>query len=209
MKWRKSVGVSTLPVVLALLVSACGSPGAKYVTNRDLGVYLKVPGSWTVYDVAKDGPGLLSLGSQVAKLDWIVGFDGDPAPARTHLDQLVSVEPVGQLQIIPAIATKIDHTVASLSSAMSTATDSAGNTVEFEVIDSKEVNFSSGHWGVQLKLRIPLSDGSARTAEKTALFDRNGSWLYILEVGCSEECFANNEATIDQIFQSLTMKAIT
>jgi hypothetical protein len=203
------VGVAALPVVVALLVSACGSAGAKYVTNRDLGVYLKVPESWTVYDVAKDGPGLLSLGSQVAKLDWVVGFDGDPAPARAHLDQLGSLEPVGQLQIIPAIATKIDHTVASLTSAMSTASDGDGNTVEFEIIDSREVNFSSGHWGVQLQLRIPLSDGSARVAQKTALFDRNGSWLYILEVGCSSDCFANNEATIDEIFESLTMKAIT
>jgi hypothetical protein len=192
-----------------LLLGACGSPSGKYVTNSQLGVFLKVPSSWTVYDVAKEGPGLLPLGSQVAKLDWIVGFDGDPSPARAHLDQLVPSEPVGQLQILPSVATQIEHSVASLTTAMSTATDSAGKTIEFEVVRSTEVNFSSGHWGVRVRVRVPLSDGSIRQAEKAALFDRSGSWVYLLEVACSPECFDRNEATINDIFQSLTMKAIT
>jgi hypothetical protein len=208
MRGRKTGGVLAV-IGAALLLGACGSPSGKYVKNSELGVFLKLPTSWTVYDVAKEGPGLLPLGSQVAKLDWIVGFDGDPAPARAHLDQPVPAEPVGQLQILPSVATEIEHTVASLTQAMSSATDSAGKSVAFEIVQSTEVNFSSGHWGVRVRVRVPLSDGSVRQAEKAALFDRSGSWVYLLEVACSPECFDRNEATINEIFQSLTMKAIT
>jgi hypothetical protein len=41
-----------------------------------------------------------------------------------------------------------------------------------------------------------------------ALFDSSGSYLYVLEVACDPDCFVANKAAIDDIFQSLTMKAI-
>jgi hypothetical protein len=195
-------------VFAALVLGACGSPSAKYVKNSDLGVFLKVPDTWTVFEVQTNGPGLVNMGSQVAKLAWMVGFDGAAQPARAHLDEAVPAEPVGSLQILPAIGSSIEHSVSGLIKALSTGSDSAGQSVPFDVIESGELSFPSGHWGVRIIMKAEVGDGTTRQAERMALFDSSGSYLYVLEVACDPGCFDANRAAINDIFQSLTMMAI-
>ena len=208
MKGRKCGGALAGILVAALVLGACGSPDAKYVKNPDLGVFLKVPQSWTVFEVQTNGPGLVNMGSSVAKLSWMVGFDGAVQPARAHLDEAVPAEPVGSLQILPAIGSSIEHSVAGLIKALSTGSDSAGAAVPFQVIESGELSFPSGHWGVRIIMKADVGDGTTRQAQRMALFDSTGSYLYVLEIACDPECFDANKASIDEIFQSLTMKAI-
>ena len=207
MQGRKSRAAAAAAFAAALALGACGSPSAKYITNRDMGVYLKVPSRFTVFDLELAGPVLAALGTQVVTLTWSVGFDGSSQPARSHFDEASPDSPVGTLKIIPIADKKIDHSIAGLMSLLSTVQKADGTTAQFEVSDVGELSFPSGHWGVRMRVELPVSTGGIVPAERLALFDSGGTLIYLLDVRCSEQCFEREASTIADIFQSLTMKA--
>src|SRR4029078_7864060 len=104
----RSRGLLTVAVlfVVALVASACGSTDAKYVKNSDLGIYLKVPQSWTVCALEKGAPAILRtyVDNKPTVLKWWVGFDSSPTATRTDLERIALTAPNGSIQGIPSPA---------------------------------------------------------------------------------------------------------
>jgi hypothetical protein len=208
MKGRKCRAAAAAAFAAAVVLAACGSPSAKYISNRDMGVFIKVPNRFTVFNLELAGPVLAALGTQVVTLSWSVGFDGSPEPARSHFDEASPESPVGTLKIIPIADKKIDHSISGLISVLSAVQKTDGTSTQLDFSDLGELSFPSGHWGVRLRVDLPVSTGGTVPAERLALFDSGGTLIYLLEVRCSEQCFEREASTIDDIFQSLTMKAV-
>lgn len=79
---------ATLGAVLAvaILATSCSGPSYEYVRNTSLRTAFKVPAEWTLYDKATllgTPPGPAS--STPDPIRWLVGMDGDPAPAVAHI----------------------------------------------------------------------------------------------------------------------------
>ena len=79
------VGVAGL-LLAAVLTSSCSGPRYEYVRNTSLRTAFKVPAGWTLYDKST----LLGLppGPEASTPDpirWLIGIDGDPTPAVSHI----------------------------------------------------------------------------------------------------------------------------
>ncbi len=73
-------------LAVAVLASSCGAPRYQYVRNTSLRTAFKVPTEWTLFDKATllgEPPG--PQASTPDPIRWLVGIDGDPAPAVMHI----------------------------------------------------------------------------------------------------------------------------
>jgi hypothetical protein len=73
-------------VAVMLVLSACGAPRYAYVRNSGLRTAFRVPSEWTTYDKATllgQGPG--PEPDTPDPIEWLVGFDADPAPSVEHV----------------------------------------------------------------------------------------------------------------------------
>jgi hypothetical protein len=81
----RGAGVAGL-LVAAFVAASCSGPRFEYVRNTSLRTAFKVPVDWTLYDKQT----LLGLppgpeASTPDPLRWLVGIDGDPSPAVSHV----------------------------------------------------------------------------------------------------------------------------
>ena len=83
---RRAPWLAAASVVLSLLASSCSGPQYQYVRNTSLRTAFKVPTAWTLFDKATllgEPPG--PQASTPDPIRWLVGIDGDPAPAVQHI----------------------------------------------------------------------------------------------------------------------------
>jgi hypothetical protein len=83
---RPRSGLVVALVALATAATACSGPRYEYVRNTSLRTAFKVPRPWTLYDKET----LLGLPSGPEAdtpdpIQWLVGIDGDPSPAVSHI----------------------------------------------------------------------------------------------------------------------------
>ena len=71
---------------MAMLAASCSAPSHEYVRNTSLRTAFKVPVDWTLFDkttLLGIPPGPPS--STPDPIKWLVGIDGDPRPAVSHI----------------------------------------------------------------------------------------------------------------------------
>jgi len=73
-------------LALAILAASCSGPSHEYVRNTSLRTAFRVPSDWTLFDKET----LLGIppgppASTPDPIRWLVGIDGDPIPAVSHI----------------------------------------------------------------------------------------------------------------------------
>jgi hypothetical protein len=205
---RRSAAATIIAAVA--LLGACGSDKWTYVDNGTENTYIRVPHEWKVFNINKDGDRPSAFPDTVESV-WHVAFDASEKPSLENtgaLDALppASVDkPVGQLQIFQV--TGSFNQELSLTTARSSALGIDPLGVPDEVKDLVEIVTYTpiahdGLQGSRVIYNLHNEGEPWQTVDATTLFDQSRNRFYVLRLGCTSECFRNNQQAINEIATS-------
>jgi hypothetical protein len=205
-------GITALLVTGLIGAGGCGRSDVTYVSNKDAGFFLKVPDNWTVYQV-NSGNVAADIRIEVEG-SWSVYLDSADPPARSHIEDPNPGSPIASIVIVPLTRLEANGEAPSATHAalrsmvLNGEADPliVGAAGEIAVDEYVETEFDNGYWGNHITVQLPLSDGTVMTITQLAYFDGSLSRLYRLQFLCNQECYAQHEAEIDEIIDSLTLK---
>jgi hypothetical protein len=207
---RRAVPTAGLGLALAVVLASCGANKYTYIDNGKENTYIRVPSAWKVFNVNGDGVRPAALPDSVETI-WHVAFDASTKPSVKHttaIDALppASVDkPVGQLQIYNVQGSFNQEL--SLSTARSTVLGIDPLGVPDDVKDLVEiVSYTpiarDGLQGSRVVYNLHNEGDPWQTVDATTLFDQSRNRFYVLRIGCTSECFKDNQNAISQIATS-------
>lgn len=227
---RRLVLAPVLAVAVgSMSLAACGDPEYEYVRNTEAGTAFKVPHEWTLFDEATmQGDPAGAQASTPDPVEWLVGLDGDPAPAREHVLSLADGYDTAFPQGIAGVyrlSTQVRDAV-NLEQLRNLVIpiDQIGDEVGAEAInmiaydDRLDVG---GFRGLHLEAQVLISaletvQGAGGEAgepsvlvsddylhiNQTAYMDPSTDKVYILAVLCSADCYERNRGDIETVVDS-------
>ncbi|MGE0731079.1 MAG: hypothetical protein AB7O92_33020 [Acidimicrobiia bacterium] len=216
---RRLASVAALPLLalaLTLPLAACGESSQRFVSNRSLGTFFRLPDGWPTEDLteaSKEGR-VEELPSGIQTL-WHQAFgSGDPA----SIDAAgLPDEVVGQARVY-AVSDYYRETF-SLSSLRSSifllnvdpvyppeSIDSQQN----RLVDYRPLEMGEGLTGSRVVANLdtdPADEGEAWvTQDVTILFDDAVGRVYVLSLYCSGPCYERNRSDIDRVVGSFMVR---
>ncbi len=222
--------------MLALvLAGACGDSEFRYVSNADIGTYLKVPADWKEFtqddlvgaelDAAQQANQPSSLIDVLInrQFQWRAAYDGDPKPSVEHTLSLAE-EPVVEVSVraldqeehdqvsLAALRNVIVNYDEMKAEAQSSLTGGgmgiAGqSTSTFRPIDEEELHYDGGVRGVRLRYVLRPDPSSPFYAfDQTTLVDSKSERLYVLLIRSGEAQFLRHNQLFTEIAKSFTVK---
>jgi len=185
------------PLVLGVLGTfavGCGASGYQYVENEDLGVFARVPDSWTMYD---EGDVLRSTDENITDIEleqlsdrvWFRGFDSSNHPSVDGIFDLSAAEPRGFMRIQQLSMTEREQVnLTSIRGFDPLAAITGQTDSQIEVLVDEPADFE-GYHGVHTVFAQSDSDGQVAIVDQTAVLDSTSSVLFLFLVGCEPECY--------------------
>jgi len=210
---RRTVGAcAVIGALIAAgpLVGACGESKWHYVDNGKENTYIRVPNGWKVFTIDSRAGRPASLPDSVESV-WHIAFDASAKPSLknvTALDALppASVDkPVGQLEIFQVTGTFNQEL--SLTTARSSVLGIDPIVVPDDVKDLVEIDkytplAHDGLQGSRVVYNLHNEGEPWQTVDATTLFDQSRNRFYVLRIGCTSECFKQNQKAINDIATS-------
>jgi hypothetical protein len=223
-------------VLLALVVAgACSKSEFRYVSNGEIGTYLKVPADWKEYtqddlvgaeiDAARQANRPTSLIDVLVnrQFQWRAAYDGDPQPSVEHTLSLaeepvveVSVRALDQdehdqvsLAALRNVIVNYDEMKAEAQSDLAGRGVGVGteSTTTFRPIDEEELHYKDGVRGVRLRYVLRPDPASPFYAfDQTTLVDSKSERLYVLLIRSGEAQFLRHNQLFTEIAKSFTVK---
>lgn len=202
-------------LVCILVFAACGGSGSQKLHNAEFGVSFTIDADWAVYDEGQFSGADLDLGGRAPerRLDptWLRGFDGsdEPSPANVARDDAPAPRGMARIQVL----TEQQRTSVDLAALRSVhlgfdpvraERDEPDGPVE--ILRHEDLSLEGGQHGVRMVVVYDTPGGDVGVVDQTALLDGANSVLYLLVVGCSERCYADNQDTIEAVADSLTFE---
>jgi hypothetical protein len=195
----------------ALTLSACGASEYHYVKNSAENTYFKVPSDWKLFDAdaVLDASGEdLSRSERSAQLEanWRVAYDAAPSPSLKHVGKLAKSYPTGFAQVRDLSASEADVVSEQWlrNVAIDLDTELENDTVAVESYESFQLD--GGFRGLRFVVDIELSSGQHVRVNQVAAVDQANSKLYLLFQACTAKCYAKNEAKIETVADSWTVR---
>ena len=206
--------------LLAALLSGCLTNQydyLNYVNPSGADMYFKVPANWSDFGpsmVFSSGNQKISP-SQLAQLEtgeWANVFYGERNASLTSVAGIFSGRPFGIVQ-----ATKLNsaqHNTFSLSTLrtlllpvdpLSKGSATAG--ASYSASSYSEFMTKSGMRGTKMVVWVKESTGATSVLDQVAEVDSSTSWVYLIGVGCSAKCYAQNRTLIDEIVNSWNVRS--
>jgi hypothetical protein len=192
----------------ALVVASCGSAKYEYLSDDDVGVYIKVPNDWTVIgeDQILDGLGLSPANLAAWKrFGWAVNA---ASRAVRQPDGQVAVD-LHQpwLEILVQPLTRDEHDVIS-NAAMENAITSLQQLPadQYDLLTSGSVVLDGGFHGIQREFELRGSDGTYTHHLELVVTNPQSSRIYMLSIVCTPECFDQYSGDISEVYGSWTIK---
>lgn len=215
---RRGALLGAVVATSALLLGACGQSKFQYVSNRDVGSYLKIPTAWPVEDVtARDAEGRVEEPPQGIDSIWHLAFStGD----TTSVDvKQLPTEVRGSVQVFSVR----DYYRETFSISRLRASVFLGNidpVYPEQDIDSRtnrlvgyqllaeDDGLTGSRVIANLNLDTSGEEGSAAwvTQDVTLLFDNQEGMVYVLSMYCGGDCYERNQDEIDQVATSFTVR---
>ena len=199
-----------------MVVAACGGSGAQKLHNPEFGVSFTIDADWAVYDQGQfSGADLdiepLASGRRLEPT-WVRGFDGsdDPSPANVLRADAPAPQGLARIQLL----TEEQRASVNLTALRSVhlgfdpvpvARDEPDGPVK-QILRHEDLTLEGGQHGVRMVVAYDTPSGGVGVVDQTALLDGANSVLYLLVVGCSEQCYGDNQETIDEVANSLTFQ---
>ena len=200
-------------VVALALAAGCADSGYDYHSNKAEKLYFKVPDDWTVYDTGD------LLGETAApSRAWLRGFVGDGGGDMDRVFLLGNDVPRGYVEILQLVGEERDDV--SLRSLRGTRllTDATGNEIDpieyaeenpdgpLQILGLEDIALDHGAHGVRIRVAITQDDGDA-IIDQTVLVDPATTKRYLLNIGCSIDCFELHMDEIEEVIESWTLEA--
>jgi hypothetical protein len=229
--WR-ALGIAMLALVLA---GACSKSEFRYVSNSEIGTYLKVPADWKQYtqddlvgaeiDAARQANQPSSLIDVLVnrQFQWRMAFDGDPRPSVEHTLSLAE-EPVVEISV--RALDQEEHDQVSLAALRNVIVNydemkaeaqadltgrgvgiAGESTSKFRPIDEEELHYEGGVRGVRLRYVLrPDASSPFYAFDQTTLVDSKAERLYVLLIRSGEAQFLRHNQLFTEIAKSFTVK---
>jgi hypothetical protein len=224
----RRIAPALLGLVTVAVLSGCGSPEYEYVRNTQARTAFKVPHEWTVFDEATMQGDLQGSQAGPDPVEWLVGLDADPAPAREHVltpdAGFRAAYPngiAGVYRISSSVRDRLNLSeLRNLILPIDTIRDEVGAdaVVLLAYDDRLEVDgFRGLHFEAQVSVPAveqvmgsgsepieggPLVNDDYLHINQTAYMDPGSDKVYILAVLCSADCYERNRGEIETVVQS-------
>jgi hypothetical protein len=201
---------ASLAVLALLTLAGCGGAKFSYVDNSAEDTYIRVPNEWEVFTVEGGGVRPEAFPDTVESV-WHVAFDASEKPSLENTAALDALppssvdQPVGQLQIFDVQGSFNQEL--SLTTARTTALGLDPLGVPDDIKDLVEiVSYTplaqDGMQGSRVVYNLHNEGEPWQTVDATTLFDQSRNRFYVLRIGCTSECFRENQDDISEIATS-------
>jgi hypothetical protein len=197
-------------------LSACGAPGYTYVADSSAGTYYKVPAQWHQISQKDLNAAIQAAGGSSAGI-WSSAFDASTQPSATHNESIDLGQPyvfaqVGQLSAtgtgqLSYNAMRDIWLPVTSSSRQQDASEGFPGT-NFTQLRDQMIAAKQGVHGVRETFRYTFN-GVTDTFDEEVLTNADQTALYLLEVHCTQTCYAQNENSINTIMSSFTVGSPT
>ena len=217
------------------LAGACSKSEFRYVSNKSIDTYLKVPADWEQFehdDLVSAEVAAARLANQPAslldalvkrKVQWRVAFDGDPRPSVEHIlgraeEPVVEVsvralKPEEHDQVSLAALRNVLIKYDEMKEKAQEELDGKGVSVDgeptttFRAIHEEELHYDGGVRGVRLRYLLRPNETSPFYAyDQTTLVDSKAERLYVLLIRSGEAQFLRHNDLFTEIAKSFTVK---
>lgn len=174
------------------------------MSNADLGVYLKVPQGWTVYDqeAVQAREDARVTDPVDPRSQWVTAFDADPQPSLDHLFDDAADHPAGMVRSrVLSSDERQSYSLASLRDEVIRLSTVDASTIQVVATEDVERN---GMRGASDLLTIRTGD-STFAYRQVALVDNATRVVHVLAIGCTAECYADYADAIDDVIASWTV----
>ena len=196
-----------LAVVIALtavLVATACAPDSTYLATSSQGMYFKIPHAWHTYPqstLKRDG--LVS-----SSLPYLIAFDADPKPdvkhllaSSTHPWGLAEVNGITQSDQLNFSLDSLLNAVLPIDQIQQATGDSVSALAPSRVITRGNLR------GIQAALRLSVTGQAPLSVEQISLVNAPTTKTWVLLMGCSPACFAQQHGQIDRVVNSWIVKA--
>lgn len=222
-----------VPVLLAaallLTTAACGSARDEYVTNKEAGLFVKLPDGWS--QVRITDPLLLGIDSRAMSPEmllalntrfWTMQIDASGSTEPTAALVPDADRPNGFVQVrylLPEEANTIstnslrdllvpvDQAALAQEEKIRQDPVNARLQPEFLLLVDEPVQQEGGVHGVHLVYQIRTATGLV-TIDQTSLLDQDQTVLYQLVLACTALCYLQNGGEIAGVQKSFTVKPV-
>jgi hypothetical protein len=227
---RRFLAAGLVVAVGSAVLAACGQPEYEYVRNTEARTAFKVPHEWTIFDeAAMQGDPSGPQASTPDPVEWLVGLDGDPSPAREHILSpaagFATTHPQGIAGVYRLSSSVRDQVNIGVLRNLIIPFDQIIDQVGSEALEMKAYDDRlelDGYRGLHLEAQVAVtaleavgigSGGSGAGAgallsdeyvhiNQTAYMDPSSDKVYILAVLCSAECYERNRGDIETVVES-------
>ncbi len=227
---RRRVKIVALVAALASLVAGCSPSAYAFESNKSLGVYLKVPKTWSklsqdqlfpLYAQADKQPSEEAF--QILKrVMWERAWDSSPMPAVNHFVLGEADAPVARVSVrsLTDDQRQLMSTDALRNLALGGYSENLEDfkellrnpgtselvSADFVPLQDQELS-QEGHYGVrQLFEARNTEDQSLYMIGFIGLVDDARTRLYTLTVHCNRRCYVANEGAIQNVLDSFTVR---
>lgn len=215
MSTRGAVAATAFATVLALL-TGCGAPSWNYVTNKDERTYAKVPVGWQDVSGALP-PSSKVFGFPVESLVWIRAFDaagdptidhvtGDAAPGAPTMVVLVFNVPPQMRGMVNLDLLRDAIYPVSEQGRMRMAMQPLSPLTDFKLYGEQMLMPGNGMRGVRSVYSYVVVEGPPQVFDLTAYTNDDASKLYLISIRCSLDCYKQNDAQINDVATSFTVR---
>ena len=202
-------------LVCILVVAACGGSGSQEVENPEFGVSFTIDADWALYDQDDFSGAELDIvpvaSERRLEPTWVRGFDGsdEPSPANVLRGDTPAPQGMARIQLL----SEEQRTSVNLTALRSlhlgfdpvpVARDEPGGPVQ--ILRHEDLSLEGGQHGVRMVVAYDTPSGAVGVVDQTALLDGTNSVLYLFVVGCSDQCYGDNQDTIEEVANSWTFE---
>jgi hypothetical protein len=211
-------GLTLLPVaVLATIgVTGCGAPSYTYVSDSSAGTYYKVPHSWHQISQQDLNAAIEAAGGSSAG-GWFTAFDASPDPSAAHDDSVDLAEPfvfaeVGELSSTESSELSYnamrDIWLPVTSTTRQDDTQEGFSGTNFTQLRDETITAKQGVHGVRETFQYTF-DGVTDTFDEVVLTNADQTFLYTVQVHCTEACYTKYQNYINTVMTSFTVGSPT
>lgn len=198
-------------LLLGVALSGCAAPRFTYVANSSQSTYFKVPSGWHKIGSAALAAQLQASGT----VDWLVGFEPGAKAAASDFGSVKITRPFVFADVGPLNDTAInelsynslrDIILPVTATARSNAAAQGSTLSGFQQIRDQVLTPGRGVHGVRETYQYTFGRTSD-TFDQIALTNADQTVLYLLYVHCTSSCFSHEQAEINEIMLSFTVRS--
>ena len=194
-------------IAASSLIVSCGQPSQRYLANKTERVYLKVPRDWNDVTFTNDDTDRLEAKTSQATLLWRVAASADPeaTPASADADFPLLFMAVYQLdgELNQNMSASLARVAGSPTGFDPVLPSDSSESALVEVLDYGPLSFNDMN-GTRVVFRSRTSSTTdyQLVYDLSTAYDSHNFRLYVMQVGCSIECYENNSETISTVADS-------